>query len=234
MKRFPFATVPVVLLTAAWCVLFGRLALNALETANRNASSVDAKGYANDAVWKFRAAAFADPDAYCWSIAARKMLETGAWRVRTSDWDNEPHGREFHWAQLPAWCIALGARARMAATGESVDAAVAAAGHALLPSLAFLCAVSLFLFLRRRYGTATALFGWAVLLTASGVFTSFSALKPDHHAFQLAFYLFLQGAVEATHVDLFVLDKIIVINMTPEFLERHEEVFHTILFLTAR
>lgn len=189
MKRFPFATVLVVLLTAAWCVLFGRLALNALETANRNASSVDAKGYANDAVWKFRAAAFADPDAYCWSIAARKMLETGAWRVRTSDWDNEPHGREFHWAQLPAWCIALGARARMAATGEAVDAAVAAAGHALLPSLAFVCAVSLFLFLRCRFGIPTALFGWAVLLTSSGVFTSFSALKPDHHAFQLAFFL---------------------------------------------
>ena len=51
---------------------------------------------------------------------------------------------------------------------------------------------------------------------------------------QLVFHLRFQRAVEAVLIDLLVFQKLLISNLSLEFLRSEEEIFHTILFCTTR
>ncbi|MFM8983837.1 MAG: hypothetical protein ACKOLA_13275, partial [Spartobacteria bacterium] len=44
-------------------------------------------------------------DGYVWNRHAEKLGENGEWRVRFTDMDNAPYGREVHWSSGFAWYL---------------------------------------------------------------------------------------------------------------------------------
>lgn len=125
---------------------------------------------------------FTDPDAYCWLRYARQLREAGGWRVRWSDIGNAPQGREMHWSQGPIWCLA-----GLARLGESMGMgrtdALEWAGRVFLPSFAAVFFFCFFLLLKGRLGAGAA----AVMAVLYPIWRGgdYSALRPDHQAFQI-------------------------------------------------
>ena len=49
------------------------------------------------------------PDGRWWIMHAERMAREGLWRIRSTEDDNAPEGREVHWSSLPMWnLVALG------------------------------------------------------------------------------------------------------------------------------
>jgi hypothetical protein len=46
-----------------------------------------------------------DTDSHYWLVNVRRMLLEGRWRIRETDSDNAPFGREMHWSSIPAWWL---------------------------------------------------------------------------------------------------------------------------------
>jgi hypothetical protein len=121
------------------------------------------------------------PDGQVWIRHALALAENGAWRLRTTDQDNAPAGREIYWnSGWALWLEACGQLRRMC-TGEPLPAAVEAASlWAQLP--VFLLVLTLAtVWMGLRWG------GWAAALTAvalaghRGFYEGFYPAYCDHH-----------------------------------------------------
>lgn len=130
---------------------------------------------------------FIDPDSYSWLSFARDLRASSQFRVRQTQADNVPYGREVHWAQLPIWLLAGLSWSLERAGGIPPPLALELAGRILMPAAGFLFTAWVFLVLARR-GRLFFAFLAAVPLAVCTQ-NDFHTMRPDHHGFQIAFIL---------------------------------------------
>jgi len=130
-------------------------------------------------------------DARWYVIHAEEMLRTGSWRIRSTNLDNAPYGREVHWSGLIPWVlVALASVSGFFLDRPAIDL-VQWMPYGL--GLLLFCAGSAVLFsgYGRKLGWGIA--GLTVLILASyfSFFDMFRAGEADHHG--AASYLCLIG-----------------------------------------
>lgn len=121
------------------------------------------------------------PDGQTWVRHSLALAETGAWRLRSTDTDNEPEGRAVYWnSGWALWLEACG-RMRMAATGEPLATAIEGASvWANLPL--FLIVMTLAsAWVWRRWGGAAGAFTAVALAGHRGFYEGFYPAYCDHH-----------------------------------------------------
>ena len=138
------------------------------------------------------------PDGQVWIRYAVSLAETGAWRLRSTDVDNAPQGREIYWnSGWALWLEACG-RVRRAYTGEPLPTAIEASSRWAQLPIFLLVLTAASGWVARRWG------GWAGALTAialaghRGFYEGFYPAYADHHGLINAAVLGLTlGAVMA-------------------------------------
>ena len=127
---------------------------------------------------------YADVDGNHWFLYARQMLEEGRWRIRHTELDNTPYGREVHWSSSYSWWMILLAKARALLTGGSTVSHLAWAGD-FGGAILHACMVALFAALFwRRAGAVNAGFGALALAVLQPLASDFGFARPDHHGLQ--------------------------------------------------
>ena len=120
-------------------------------------------------------------DAQMWVRHALTLAETDAWRVRRTDADNAPFGREVHWNSAFAWLIVLQGTVRHLFTGEPLPLATE---HALawfnLPLLLGLMGF-FSVWTARRAGAAAGVFVAFVMVCQPDFYAGFEPNDADHH-----------------------------------------------------
>ena len=116
----------------------------------------------------------ASVDSRWWVMHADSMRASDAWRVRTTDRDNAPQGREVHWSSSIIWILAaLG----HLTSSQSTDAVSLAVGPLL-----FLISLALCWFgILRHLDKITAAFLLLALGTNVTLFQAFQVGETDHH-----------------------------------------------------
>ena len=126
-------------------------------------------------------------DGRWWVVHTRQMLRDGVWRVRWTDRDNAPDGREVHWSSLPVWILAALAEVRSWGENEPAEHFVSAAALAFGPLTMLFAFLGLALLAARGFGWFAALYYIVVLMTSFGVVRCFILGETDHHGLVLVF-----------------------------------------------
>jgi len=116
-----------------------------------------------------------------WIMLTQRMVHNGDWRMRWTDIDNSPHGREVHWSSLLPWTIIAFAWTQSVVTGIPLAQAVAPASLWTNPVYLGLLILTVPFFTARRFGLMA---GAVVALLMGSVYpfmTLFSYAAPDHH-----------------------------------------------------
>jgi len=126
----------------------------------------------------------AGTDGYHWILLTERMLAGEGLRVRSTQVDNAPHGREVHWSSLPRWWLGTLAWLRAAGNPElTLPRAleqVVAGGGALALGVLLLVLTPL---LAWRFGGIAASFFAAAWVAAFPLYETFMAGMVDHHGF---------------------------------------------------
>jgi len=127
---------------------------------------------------------FFDNDSYYWIAYSRDMIKEGRLRVRKTDLDNAPYGREVHWSSFLCWSIVLLAGAKSLVTGSSWLDSVEDAALWVNPLLYTLLLAAAAVVVARRLGGFPA----AVCVVAAALLPpllwDFAYGRPDHHGLQ--------------------------------------------------
>lgn len=120
-------------------------------------------------------------DGYQWLMHAQRLVKQGGWRIRHTDNDNAPQGREIHWSQSFIWWLMITGKVHSLLTGLPLPASM----EAVTPfaNTMFLLPILLILPLLvfRTFGTA------AGVVMALGFFAIYLLYElfilgyPDHH-----------------------------------------------------
>ncbi len=126
-------------------------------------------------------------DARWWVVHTREMVEQGTFRVRDTDRDNAPNGREVHWSSLLMWLLAGIAHALSWASGKPPLELISQAALYAGPVLQAGALLGLSWIIARRFGGLPAIFFAIVFLSSYPVVRTFQAGEADHHGIVLAF-----------------------------------------------
>ena len=126
-------------------------------------------------------------DSYYWLDYAQRIARGEDWRIRHTDMDDFPTGREVHWSQSVSWSLAILGKVRAFFTHETLFTAVEKASVAFNPLLYVLAAAALFVALARRLGTLPAAVFIAFLGSLGDIGWTFQPLRPGHQGFHLVF-----------------------------------------------
>jgi tetratricopeptide (TPR) repeat protein len=120
-------------------------------------------------------------DGQVWIRHALALAETGAWRLRTTDLDNAPAGRDVYWnSGWALWLEACG-RVRRACTGEPLPLAIELASRwAQLPVLVLVITLAA-VWVGRRWGGGAAALTAVALAGHRGFYEGFYPAYCDHH-----------------------------------------------------
>ncbi len=120
-------------------------------------------------------------DGETWTRHAIALTEGHSLRLRETDLDNAPYGREVHWNSAWAWWLAGLGHVRAAVTGEPLPAAIErAAFWANLPILLLVLA-GFPTWAGRRYGAVGAVVVALAIAGHRGFYEGFYPAYPDHH-----------------------------------------------------
>lgn len=128
-----------------------------------------------------------DDDPYIWVINAEDMLEKGAWRIRHTEVDNVPWGREMHYSQSLSWLMLLTGRIHSWISGEPMLAAISKAGIWVNPILFSVLLIGIFLLIENRMGFAPAAIAVVWMAGQGEVAWAFHPLRPDHQTLHIIF-----------------------------------------------
>lgn len=129
----------------------------------------------------------ASMDMRWWILHAQSMLESGSVRVRETQIDNAPEGREVHWSSGLIWLIVGMAKLISIFNGQpAADCVVAAAILAPLVLLA-LSVAGIGAIVAKRLGWGVAGLFVLVLFTSRTVYEGFVYGMADHHGMVFAF-----------------------------------------------
>lgn len=116
-----------------------------------------------------------------WIMHTQHMVSSGGWRIRWTDIDNSPHGREIHWSSLLPWTIVAFAWMHGLMTGTPLAQAVAPASLWTNPVYLGLLILTVPFFTARRFGLMAGAVVALLMGTVYPFMTLFSYAAPDHH-----------------------------------------------------
>ncbi|HLX24740.1 MAG TPA: hypothetical protein VKR38_15440 [Usitatibacter sp.] len=120
-------------------------------------------------------------DAQTWVRHSISLLEGDSLRLRHTDIDNAPDGREVHWNSAWAWTIAGAGRVQQALAGGALPNAVEKAALWIGPLALFVLVVLLSTWTARRAGVLAGTFLAAAMVLQERLFEGFFASYCDHH-----------------------------------------------------
>ncbi len=123
----------------------------------------------------------ASMDARWWVIHTENFLRGNSLRVRATDLDNAPAGREVHWSSSLIWLLAAMAGLVSAVTGKPAVECVAQAAYWAGPVLLSGCLLGLGLMTARRFGPGLAGILLLIFGTSPLIYQGFRAGETDHH-----------------------------------------------------
>lgn len=132
---------------------------------------------------------YLEDDAYYWISYAEQMVSEGTWRIRHTDIDNAPYGREVHWSQSFSWLLSGAGKIRSLITGDTWVHSVPRAAMWVNPFLFAIFLSGLFCLLEKRLGFLPALIAVAWLISHGDVWWGFHPYRPDHQSLHLIFSL---------------------------------------------
>ena len=116
-----------------------------------------------------------------WIILTQEMIAKGEWRLRATDGDNWPAGREVHWSSPLMWWLIACAKVARLWNGESLAAAVESVAPWANTLFLFLLLAFLPLHAGRRFGWPAGGVVALGLVTLYPLYEFFSVGYPDHH-----------------------------------------------------
>jgi hypothetical protein len=120
-------------------------------------------------------------DGYVWNRHAEKLGENGEWRVRFTDMDNAPHGREVHWSSGFAWYLRGLGEIYRHYTGDTLRNSIFRMSIWANPIL-LVVALALFSTLSaRRFGPLCGSVLAIGMVTTASFYEGFLPGYPDHH-----------------------------------------------------
>ncbi|MEI6277943.1 MAG: hypothetical protein WCQ16_01010 [Verrucomicrobiae bacterium] len=120
-------------------------------------------------------------DGYAWNRHAEHLGENGEWRVRHTDFDNAPKGRELHWSSGLIWYLRGLGEIYRAATGDSLRNSIYRMSIWANPILLVL-AIGLFSTLSaRRFGPLCGAVIAIGMVAVPTFYEGFMPAYPDHH-----------------------------------------------------
>jgi asparagine N-glycosylation enzyme membrane subunit Stt3 len=141
---------------------------------------------------------FLDNDPYYWLRYAQSVARGETLRVRHTDLDNVPHGREVHWSSGWVWWLVAGGAVTSLLTGETHAQAIETWGLYATPVLLLLVFAFLAWWITRRLGAAYAAALIFLLACLPAVMWDYGYARPDHHGLHnTAALLLLLGFVMA-------------------------------------
>ncbi|MHB8878025.1 MAG: hypothetical protein ACYC8T_30380 [Myxococcaceae bacterium] len=124
-----------------------------------------------------------DPDSYHWIRGTQEMVQARSWRVRHTDWDNAPYGREVHWAALNYWWLALEGAVAHLLSGEPLLRAIERAAPWSNTLLLLLATGGGTLVIGRRLGARAAAAFLVMFGGSIAIRKDFGFGNADHHGF---------------------------------------------------
>jgi hypothetical protein len=121
------------------------------------------------------------PDAQVWIRHGLSLDEGDALRLRHTDIDNAPMGREVHWNSGWAWAIAGAGHVHRAATGLVLPQATERASMWLNPLALFVAILVFSSWTLRRLGLLPAIFITAAMALQARIVEGFFPYNVDHH-----------------------------------------------------
>ena len=128
-------------------------------------------------------------DGYVWNRHAEHLGERGEWRVRHTDFDNVPAGREVHWNSAFAWYLRGLGEAYRAVTGDSLRNSIFRMSIWANPILLLLTLVIFTPLAARRFGPLCGAVTAVGMVASPTFYEGFLPSYPDHHGL-IAFALF--------------------------------------------
>jgi hypothetical protein len=120
-------------------------------------------------------------DGYVWNRHAEKLGENGEWRVRFTDMDNAPYGREVHWSSGFAWYLRGLGEIYRHYTGDTLRNSIYRMSIWANPIL-LVIALGLFASLSaRRFGPLCGSVLAIGMITTASFYEGFLPAYPDHH-----------------------------------------------------
>ena len=120
-------------------------------------------------------------DGYTWNRHAEHLGENGEWRLRHTNFDNAPAGRELHWNSAFIWYLRGLGEIYRAATGDSLHNSIFRASIWANPILLVL-ALGIFATLSaRRFGPLCGAVVAIGMLSVPTFYEGFMPAYPDHH-----------------------------------------------------
>jgi hypothetical protein len=124
---------------------------------------------------------FLDNDPYYWLRYAQTVARGDALRVRHTDLDNVPYGREVHWNSGWVWWLVAGGKVTSLLTGETHAQAIEMWGLYAAPALLLLVFAFVAWWITRRWGAAYAAALIFLLACLPAVMWDYGYARPDHH-----------------------------------------------------
>jgi len=132
---------------------------------------------------------FLDNDCYYWLSYAERMVTNGEWRIRSTNIDNVPYGREMHWSQSMAWLEVGFGKIRSLVTGESWLEAIPKAAIWINPTLFAIFLCLFFCLVEGAWGFLPAGLALLWMVSHGDLAWGFHSYRPDHQSLHLMFSL---------------------------------------------
>jgi len=126
-------------------------------------------------------------DTRWWVIHTEEFLSGGSWRVRHTNLDNAPDGREVHWSSSLIWLLTGAAHVISAFTGKPVLDCVSAAAFWAVPVSLVMCLTLLGRLAAPRFGLGLTGVFLLIFSTSTIVYQCFRAGDADHHGIVCTF-----------------------------------------------
>jgi hypothetical protein len=123
---------------------------------------------------------FTDPDTCYWVLYAEQMLKQNAWRVRWTNADNAPYGREVHWSSLPIWWLLF----LYQFFPGTMAFRLKWAAYLSNPLLLLLSILPIVLVVYRRFGPQCAIIICLTIFGSPSVYWAFYPTSAGHHGLQ--------------------------------------------------
>lgn len=120
-------------------------------------------------------------DGYVWNRHAEYLGRNGELRLRKTDFDNAPHGREVHWNSAFAWYLRALGELHRAFSGNSLRNSISRMSIWANPLLLCVLLVVFGVLAARRFGPLSGVVVVIGMVTTPSFYEGFLPGYPDHH-----------------------------------------------------
>jgi hypothetical protein len=120
-------------------------------------------------------------DGYVWNRHAEKLGENGEWRVRYTDMDNAPKGREVHWSSGFAWYLRALGEFHRHFSGDTLRNSIFRMSIWANPILLVLALALFGTLSARRFGPLCGSVLVIGMISTASFYEGFLPAYPDHH-----------------------------------------------------